>query len=101
MKISAIVPMYWRNRFSDAPVLALQLDLDGTDLWLGATIPEPACDALFGMGAHPGVHYLNWDVVHLVHHRAQLGLYLRLAGEKVPSIYGPTLDVSFEDMVGS
>ena len=55
----------------------------------------------FGMGSHPGVHYLNWDVVHLVHHRAQLGLYLRLAGEKVPSIYGPTLDVSFEDMVGS
>ena len=33
------------------------------------------------------------------HHRAQLGLYLRLAGEKVPSIYGPTLDVSFEDLV--
>jgi uncharacterized damage-inducible protein DinB len=29
---------------------------------------------------------------HLVHHRAQLGLYLRLAGEKVPSMYGPTAD---------
>jgi uncharacterized damage-inducible protein DinB len=27
-----------------------------------------------------------------VHHRAQLGLYLRLAGEKVPSMYGPTAD---------
>lgn len=52
----------------------------------------------FGMGAHPGVMFLNWDIVHLIHHRAQLGLYLRLAGEKVPSIYGPTLDVSFEDL---
>ncbi len=29
---------------------------------------------------------------HLVHHRAQLGVYLRLVNEKVPSIYGPTAD---------
>jgi uncharacterized damage-inducible protein DinB len=29
---------------------------------------------------------------HLVHHRAQLGIYLRLADRKVPSMYGPTAD---------
>lgn len=29
---------------------------------------------------------------HLVHHRAQLGLYLRLTEQKVPSMYGPTAD---------
>ena len=29
---------------------------------------------------------------HLVHHRAQLGLYLRLVGGKVPEMYGPTAD---------
>lgn len=29
---------------------------------------------------------------HLVHHRAQLGTYLRIHGEKVPSMYGPTAD---------
>lgn len=29
---------------------------------------------------------------HLVHHRAQLGLYLRLLDEKVPVMYGPTAD---------
>ncbi|MEP6729444.1 MAG: damage-inducible protein DinB [bacterium] len=29
---------------------------------------------------------------HLVHHRAQLGLYLRLTDQKVPSMYGPTAD---------
>jgi uncharacterized damage-inducible protein DinB len=29
---------------------------------------------------------------HLVHHRAQLGLYLRMVGEQVPSMYGPTAD---------
>lgn len=29
---------------------------------------------------------------HLVHHRAQLGLYLRLTEQKVPQMYGPTAD---------
>ena len=29
---------------------------------------------------------------HLVHHRAQLGLYLRLADVAVPQMYGPTAD---------
>jgi uncharacterized damage-inducible protein DinB len=29
---------------------------------------------------------------HLVHHRAQLGIYLRMLDEKVPSMYGPTAD---------
>jgi uncharacterized damage-inducible protein DinB len=29
---------------------------------------------------------------HLVHHRAQLGVYLRLADQKVPQMYGPTAD---------
>jgi uncharacterized damage-inducible protein DinB len=27
-----------------------------------------------------------------VHHRAQLGLYLRMLDEKVPPMYGPTAD---------
>ncbi len=29
---------------------------------------------------------------HLIHHRAQLGVYLRLLGVPVPAIYGPTAD---------
>ncbi|HKP75148.1 MAG TPA: DinB family protein [Longimicrobiaceae bacterium] len=29
---------------------------------------------------------------HLVHHRAQLGIYLRLVGLPVPMMYGPTAD---------
>lgn len=29
---------------------------------------------------------------HMIHHRAQLGVYLRLLGEKVPSTFGPTAD---------
>jgi uncharacterized damage-inducible protein DinB len=49
-------------------------------------------------GGHPvqqGTRYqmLRSTVLnHLVHHRAQLGIYLRLVGEKVPSMYGPTAD---------
>ena len=29
---------------------------------------------------------------HLVHHRAQLGIYLRMNGIAVPSVYGPSAD---------
>lgn len=29
---------------------------------------------------------------HLIHHRAQLGVYLRLLGAKVPGCYGPSAD---------
>src|SRR5437868_8418316 len=35
-------------------------------------------------------------VLHTAHHRAQLAVCLRLLGKKVPSIYGPTADVSWE-----
>jgi len=35
---------------------------------------------------------LNVMLIHDVHHRAQLGLYVRLAGGKVPAICGPSAD---------
>jgi hypothetical protein len=35
-------------------------------------------------------------VLHTAHHRAQLGVYLRMLNKKVPSIYGPTADVRWE-----
>ncbi len=34
----------------------------------------------------------TWVLNHSVHHRAQLGVYLRLLGIPVPSTYGPTAD---------
>jgi uncharacterized damage-inducible protein DinB len=38
-------------------------------------------------------HMLRWIVInHLVHHRAQLGVYLRLVDVPVPQMYGPTAD---------
>jgi uncharacterized damage-inducible protein DinB len=29
---------------------------------------------------------------HMIHHRAQLGVYLRLMGAKIPGLYGPSAD---------
>lgn len=34
----------------------------------------------------------TWVLNHLVHHRAQLGVFLRLLDRKVPGCYGPSAD---------
>lgn len=34
----------------------------------------------------------NWVMNHLVHHRAQLGVYLRVLGKPLPGTYGPSGD---------
>ena len=39
--------------------------------------------------------YRELFVNHVVHHRAQLGVYLRLNGIPVPGIYGPSADEPF------
>jgi uncharacterized damage-inducible protein DinB len=31
-------------------------------------------------------------ISHMIHHRAQLGVYLRILGAKVPGMYGPSAD---------
>ena len=36
--------------------------------------------------------YRQMFLNHIVHHRAQLGVYLRLNGQPVPAIYGPSAD---------
>ena len=36
--------------------------------------------------------YRQMFINHLVHHRAQLGVYLRLNGALVPAVYGPSAD---------
>jgi uncharacterized damage-inducible protein DinB len=36
--------------------------------------------------------YRQMFINHLVHHRAQLGVYLRLTGTPVPATYGPSAD---------
>jgi uncharacterized damage-inducible protein DinB len=34
----------------------------------------------------------RYMLMHSIHHRGQLSVYLRAMGERVPSIYGPSLD---------
>jgi uncharacterized damage-inducible protein DinB len=34
----------------------------------------------------------TWVINHMVHHRAQLGVFLRLLGGKIPGAYGPSAD---------
>lgn len=41
------------------------------------------------------VAYRAMFLNHMVHHRAQLGVYLRLNGIPVPGIYGPSADEPF------
>jgi uncharacterized damage-inducible protein DinB len=36
----------------------------------------------------------RWTLSHLVHHRGQLTVYLRELGVPLPSLYGPTADLS-------
>jgi uncharacterized damage-inducible protein DinB len=40
----------------------------------------------------PRYDVVRQTISHLVHHRAQLGVYLRLLDIPVPSMYGPTAD---------
>ena len=40
----------------------------------------------------PKAAVVRQDISHLIHHRGQLSVYLRLIDVPVPSIYGPTAD---------
>ena len=51
--------------------------------------------SLGGKAIFEGTRFLAYRQMflnHIVHHRAQLGVYLRLNGQPVPSIYGPSAD---------
>lgn len=36
--------------------------------------------------------FRTWVLSHVIHHRAQLGVYLRILGVKLPGTYGPSAD---------
>lgn len=36
--------------------------------------------------------FRDWVLDHQIHHRAQLGVYLRLLGQTIPGAYGPSAD---------
>lgn len=49
----------------------------------------------YGM-KNPAIVYMNFALVHGVHHRGQLSGYLRPMGGKVPSIYGGSADETWQ-----
>ncbi len=51
--------------------------------------------SFFGIANDPVVLYLMFAHEHSVHHRAQLSVYLRPMGAKVPDIYGGSFDEPF------
>jgi uncharacterized damage-inducible protein DinB len=50
----------------------------------------------FGAFKLPVVMYMNFWLVHTVHHRGQLSTYLRAMNAHVPSIYGGSADEPFQ-----
>ena len=60
-----------------------------------AALQEPWTLKAGGKAVSTTSRYLTYRTLflnHLVHHRAQLGVYLRLTEQKVPQMYGPTAD---------
>jgi uncharacterized damage-inducible protein DinB len=65
-----------------------------------AALPDAAWDGTWkliyeGNTIFEGSRFLAYREMflnHLVHHRAQLGVYLRLKGVPVPGLYGPSAD---------
>jgi len=45
-----------------------------------------------GMVQQPAVLFLQFGLLHTIHHRGQLSTYLRPMGSKVPAIYGESYD---------
>lgn len=87
--------------FESAAQLVKVLDDDGAKLRkvLAATPDEAWKEtwtlAFNGKAIFEGSRFLAYRQMflnHVVHHRAQLGVYLRLNGVPVPAIYGPSAD---------
>ena len=76
----------------DANVSAVREALSGAD---DATLQKPWTFTAFGKVQYtwPKIVTLRTRVMsHMIHHRAQLGVYLRLNEIPVPALYGPSAD---------
>jgi uncharacterized damage-inducible protein DinB len=69
----------------------------GLEALRGTTDPHLATSWKLLVGGRVVMEKPRYEVIadtftHLAHHRGQLTVYLRLSGEPVPSIYGPSAD---------
>ena len=88
------MPQNWKeviDNFEKTRTRTLEGLRDATDESLGSgTVPF-----LTGPktpGEYPKMEFLWFLLCDQIHHRGQLSIYLRIAGGKLPSIYGPTAD---------
>ena len=63
---------------------------NASDTTLNQTVQFPVGPGR--MGEFRAIDILWTSLMDQIHHRGQFSVYLRLAGAKVPSIYGPTAD---------
>jgi len=84
-KTETLVKMFDANVASAQAALAASSDADFQVPW-SLTVGERV---LFTM---PRVGVVRQTINHLIHHRGQLSVYLRMVDVPLPSIYGPTAD---------
>ena len=86
--------------FEMTPVLLAEFDKNVKEARTAlSTTSDADFDAAWSLKRHgqtlfsmPRVAVVRQTINHLVHHRGQLSVYLRLVDVPVPSIYGPTAD---------
>jgi uncharacterized damage-inducible protein DinB len=84
--VAQLLKMFDQNVAEARPVLAKVTDEDFQVMWTLKAGGNPVdVQTRYMM-------YRTMVMNHLVHHRAQLGFYLRLTDQKVPPMYGPTAD---------
>ena len=88
------MPQNWQevvDAFETTRTRALEALRDATDESLGSgTVAFPTAPKT--VGQWPKMEFLWFLLCDQIHHRGQLSVYLRMAGGKLPSIYGPTAD---------
>ncbi len=88
------IPQTWKDlvdSFEATRTRTLEALRDATDESLASgTVPFPTAPRTVGQWAK--MDFLWFLLSDQIHHRGQLSVYLRMAGGKLPSIYGPTAD---------
>jgi uncharacterized damage-inducible protein DinB len=84
-----ITPRAFADRMKDLAAPRLEFLASRTDAWWLERVP------FFDVERER--IWIFWRrVLHTAHHRTQLTVYLRLLNKRVPSVYGPTADVSWQ-----
>ena len=82
---------YWRNRYAEQPVLAMELDLGGAQSWRADALPPPVAEALDGKFEGFGKELAGRDAASLT---AALALKIQSMNDQVASISGVHSDGS-------